>query len=150
MSRLGHRVNVETRHGSNAWQMYLTTITNTWKKVQLQIQIQILITELYFNYKYKNWICISNTIIYTCMPPSYHHDYLILNEFHYLNKFNYWLHFININISKVLSFSWDLSGLKILPAVLKSRSTGADEAGMPKYSGTILAMDGNFFSLFFQ
>ena len=84
------------------------------------------------------------------MPPSYHHDYLIMNEFHYLNKFNYWLHLININISKVLSFSWHLSGLKILPAVLKSCSTGADEGGMPKYSGTILAMDGNFFSLFFQ
>ena len=45
---------------------------------------------------------------------------------------NYLLHLININILNVSSLSWHLSDLKTLPAVLDSRSTGADDAGILK------------------
>ena len=54
------------------------------------------------------------------------------------------LHRINISSSKRLSDSDARSGLKTLPAMLKKRSTGADEAGMARYRDANLARCGHF------
>ncbi len=61
-----------------------------------------------------------------------------------------WLHLINISSSNVLSFKRHLSGRNTFPAMLNNLSTGAEDAGMHKCTGTSLANVGYFISLTFQ
>ena len=48
------------------------------------------------------------------------------------------LHLIIISCSNVWSFRRQRSGLKIFPAILKIRSTGADDAGIVRYLQAIV------------
>ena len=52
---------------------------------------------------------------------------------------------MNISVTKVLSLKRHLSGQKTFPAMLKGRSTEADDAGIHKYLGTSFAMHENHF-----
>ena len=57
---------------------------------------------------------------------------------------------MNINVSKFESDNRVRSGRKNFPAVEKTRSTGADEAGRLKYFGANLESLSNVAAFFFQ
>ena len=102
--------------------------------ITITIILPALSVVTYYNYYYR--------AIYSITCESFMFCKRIKCYYYFMSRIC-WLHLIHISFSKTISVKRHLSGRKIFPAMLKSRSTGPEDAGTDKqHSANLLITRG--------